>query len=77
MFSLVEFQLSLGGRDFSLSHAVSIKVEELVQGRRDLVFGCLGKGKCMFHHIMQVSVFQLRSDDEDEDCGFQECHPPR
>ena len=57
MLALVEFQLSLGSRHITFCHTMRIKVKEFVQSRRDLVFGCLGKGRCMLHHIMQVSVF--------------------
>ena len=77
MFALVEFQLSLGGGDITLGHTMSVKVEEVVQGRRDLVFGCLSKGRRMFHHFMQVSVFQLQGDGENKDRSRQGCCSPR
>lgn len=49
---------------------MGIEVQELVQGRRDLVSGCLGEGRCMFDNVMQVSVFQLRRGwGEDKGCG--------
>ena len=77
MFTLVEFQLSLRSRDIFLGHTMGVKVKKFMQCRRDLVFGCLGKGESVFNDIMQVPVFQLGGDGEDMDYCRYKRNPPR
>lgn len=56
---------------------MGVKVKKFMQCRRDLVFGCLGKGESVFNDIMQVPVFQLGGDGEDMDYCRYKRNPPR